>query len=89
MANNYGDEQVVCPYYVEQSNTAVKCQGKIQADELAGLKGQYGLLQFSSVGQKDKWLQNYCTGFAYHTCPYCKDMDAHWDKVLGGKKNGC
>lgn len=74
VANNYGDEQVYCPFYEGQEKTYIKCEGDLEEeDKIRGVE-DYRHLQFVSPASKDRWMNDYCTGFAYVECPMCKKI---------------
>lgn len=82
MANNYGDEQVLCPFFHEQRKTEILCAEEDQS----GSSKEGRFRRFHSSFQKDNWMNNYCTGFLFRTCPTYLELEKEWNQKQGGEK---
>lgn len=89
LANNYGDEQVLCPFFHEQDKTQIRCRDGDAENELAGVVRRGRFLGFCSAGQKDNWMTNYCTGFLYQTCETYKELEEEWKRREEKQKPSC
>lgn len=86
MANNYGDEQVMCPFFHEQRNTEILCNDDDEKDDISGVMLRGRFLRFCNGGQKDNWMTDYCTGFLFRTCPTYLELEKEWERKHGGEK---
>lgn len=59
--HSYDDANAKCPYYMEQSATAIKCEG-------VGARGSI-TLAFPTKIEKGKWTSRYCN--RYPECQFC------------------
>lgn len=63
---DYGAEDVICPFYKEETKNTITCEGVI---------GENCRQAFSDSMQKKAHKKEYCNAFNYSNCLHCKQLE--------------
>ena len=63
---NYGTQDVICPYYVNETNREIICEGVIN---------NTCSQPFRSQKNKNIFKDKYCNSFNYKKCPYSEMLE--------------
>lgn len=74
---SFGDETIICPYYVKSDQNSITCEG------LEDQSSNNSFRQwFRWPKKKQKWKQGYCCSFDYEQCPISQMIE---QSKYGGK----
>lgn len=72
----YGEQDIICPYYVNQNKYALICEGILEEAYSLSMN------RFGTVTKKKNHMDKYCCCYDYKKCPYAAVMEG----IYGGNE---
>lgn len=72
----YGEQDIICPYYVNQNKYALICEGILEETY------SFGMNRFNTVTKKKNHVDKYCCSYDFKKCPYAAIME----NIYGGNE---
>ena len=60
-------KNVICPYYLSQSDKRIRCEGVIEGTKVSS--------EFSQKEEKDEYMEIYCGTHDYLQCPIASKVE--------------
>ncbi|MCR5702997.1 MAG: hypothetical protein K6G85_00125 [Eubacterium sp.] len=67
MSVAYGEQEVICPYFVGENKQNILCEGICEGTRM--------MSSFGRPSEKETYKMNFCNRYAYMDCPYAKILD--------------